>query len=114
MNKYYNRKTVIDNIRFESHAEAQMYQQLKLMERAKEISQLKLQPKFTLQEAYIGIDGKKVRSLVYVADFSFFDNRKKHYRILDCKGMKTEVFRIKEKLFNKLMLDQNIKIEYEI
>lgn len=112
--KYHNTKTVIDGIKFDSKKEALMYSMLKLMEKNKEIKDLKLQPKFVLMEGYKGIDGKKVRDLTYRADFSFLDIEKDKYRIIDCKGMKTEVFRIKEKLLNKILLEQDIQLEYEI
>jgi len=112
--KYYNHKTTVDNITFDSKKEAQMYRTLRLLKYANAIKDLKLQPKFVLMEGYVGLDGKKVRDLTYCADFSFYDNELKRFRIIDCKGMKTEVFRIKEKLLNKILLEQDIQLEYEI
>ena len=113
-NKLNNRKTTIDKIVFGSKKEASAYPILKLMEKSGKIRDLQLQVPFTLMEGYRGVDGKKVRDMTYVADFTFFDNEKNKKRVLDVKGFKTEVFKIKEKLFNKKMLDNGIKIEYEI
>ncbi len=48
MNKYRNRKTVVDNIKFDSVLEANRYRELMLLQRAKEISNLKLQVPFVL------------------------------------------------------------------
>ena len=112
--KYHNIKTVIDGITFDSKKEANMYLVLKMGVKSGVFKDLKLQPKFVLMEGYKGLDGKKVRDVIYIADFSFYDNEVKRFRILDCKGMKTEVFKIKEKLFNKIMLEQGIMLEYEI
>ena len=114
MNKYHNHKTTVNGINFDSHKEAQMYIMLSMMEKSKTITNLKLQVEFVLMEGYKGLDGKKVRDLTYRADFTFYDSGLKRFRILDCKGMKTEVFKIKEKLLNKILLDQGIKLEYEI
>jgi len=112
--KYNNKKTILDGIKFDSKKEARMYSILKLLEKSKKIKLLKLQPTFVLVNGYIGTDGKKVRDITYSADFSFYDNEQKRYRVLDCKGIKTDVFKLKEKMFNKIMLNSNIKLEYEI
>lgn len=59
------------NIRFSSQKEARRYDELMLMLKAGEIRDLRLQPQFTLQEAYTTPDGKRVRAIRYVADFSY-------------------------------------------
>lgn len=41
-NKYNNRKTTVDGIKFDSIREAERYQELKLLEEAGEISHLEL------------------------------------------------------------------------
>jgi hypothetical protein len=91
-----------------------MYQQLKLLEKAKVITNLKLQPEFELQPAFTGVDGKKVRAIKYQADFSFYDKGKKRCRVLDAKGMKTNVFDIKRKMFEYVMRHEKLIIEFEI
>ena len=73
--KYHNtpaeRSGENENIRFSSQKEARRYDELMLMLKAGEIRDLRLQPQFTLQEAYTTPDGKRVRAIRYVADFSY-------------------------------------------
>lgn len=59
------------NIRFASQKEARRYDELMLMLKAGKIRDLKLQPQFTLQEAYTTPDGKRIRAIRYNADFSY-------------------------------------------
>lgn len=100
MSKYRNRKTIIDGITFDSKGEANRYCELKLLQRAGEISDLTLQPKFTLQESFKK-NGKTHRAITYTADFQYFDKLSRKWVIEDFKGVETEVFRIKRKLFEK-------------
>lgn len=60
---------------FDSIAESKRYKELKLLEMAKEISKLELQPKFTLQEAFKK-NGKTYRKIEYIADFKYIEKRK--------------------------------------
>lgn len=113
-NKYGATKTVRDGIKFDSKKEALMYQNLKLLEKNGNIKDLKLQPEFELQPSFRGKDGKKVRAIKYIADFSFYDNDKKRFRVLDAKGMHTPVFSIKRKMFDYLMIDEGIMLEFEL
>lgn len=69
--KYHNTPTVRGNIRFDSKREAERYDELMLLLKAGKIQDLKLQPEFTLQEAYTLPDGKRVRAIRYRADFSY-------------------------------------------
>ncbi len=97
MNKYHNKKTVIDGITFDSKKEAQRYAELRLLEKADEINCLDLQPKFTLQEGFKK-NGKAYKPITYIADFMYWDTRLKTTVVEDVKGVKTEVFRIKQKM----------------
>ena len=58
-------------IRFDSKKEAARYDELMLMLKAGKIRDLKLQPQFTLQEAYTTPDGKRIRAIRYCAAFSY-------------------------------------------
>lgn len=69
--KYYNQSDTRGSIRFDSKKEARRYDELMLMLKAGEIRNLKLQPQFTLVEAYTTPEGKRVRAMRYVADFSY-------------------------------------------
>lgn len=89
MNKYRNIKTVVDGITFASRKEANRYAELKLLERQKEISDLVLQPSFPL---YAGIK--------YIADFCYIDKKNSEkLTVEDVKGMRTDVYKLKIKLF---------------
>jgi hypothetical protein len=91
--KYRNIPTEIDGIKFASKREAVRYSQLKLLELAGEIRELKLQPRYP-----IAINGLHV--CTYVADFDYLDGA----RLIteDAKGVKTKDFIIKAKLFHAL------------
>ena len=97
-NKYHAVKTEVDGIKFDSRAEATRYCELKLMQKAKKIKSLKLQPKYILQEAF-ACNGKKIRAITYTADFSYFECSTEKSVVEDVKGLETEVFKIKKKLF---------------
>ena len=107
MNKYKNTKIVIDNIKFDSVLEANRYQELKLLQRAKQISNLRLQVPFLLQEGFKK-NGKTHRKIEYIADFVYEENGQTI--VEDTKGMKTESFKIKQKLFEYKYPKLSIKI----
>lgn len=98
-NKYRNKKIETNGIIFDSIKEYRRYNQLKLMERAKEISELELQKKFELQPKYINNNGEHIRAITYIADFFYYDNLLKKYIVEDTKGFRTEVYKLKKKLF---------------
>jgi dsDNA-binding SOS-regulon protein len=66
MSKYGAVRTEVDGISFASKKEARRYSELKLLERAGEIADLQLQPRFPLT-----VNG--VRVCTYVADFQYRD-----------------------------------------
>lgn len=94
--KYSSAKTDVDGITFDSKKEADFYAELKLRERAGEISHLRLQPRYLLQEAF-KYNGKQYREIEYVADFEYIENGVTV--VVDVKGFKTAVYMIKRKLF---------------
>lgn len=96
--KYNARKITIDGITFDSLKEAARYKELKLLERAGEITDLELQPKFILLDGFY-YGGKKEREISYVADFKYYDKAKSKIIVEDVKGFKTDVYKIKRKLF---------------
>lgn len=96
-NKYGNRKITVDGIKFDSKHEADIYTKLKAMERCGAIHNLRLQVPFILQEKY-EINGRKVQAIKYVADF-VFENQDLETEVWDAKGMKTDVYKLKKKLF---------------
>ena len=106
-NKYKNQKTQMDMYVFDSAKEAQRYRELKLLERAGEISNLELQPRFLLQESFKK-NGKIYRKIEYIADFKYIEKDKTI--IEDVKGLQTDVFKIKHKLFEKKYPELELKI----
>lgn len=98
--KYRSKKTKVDGIAFDSKKEAARYQELKLMERAGVIKDLSLQPNFLLQDKF-KYKGKAQRKIEYIADFMYWDCEKKTCIVEDVKGVRTEVYKIKKKIFLK-------------
>lgn len=96
MSKYRNKKTQIGMYVFDSIAESKRYKELALLEKAGQIKGLELQPKFLLQEGFKK-NGKTYRKIEYIADFMYIENGK--VIIEDVKGMETDVFKLKRKMF---------------
>ena len=111
MSKYNARKTIIDGIKFDSKKEAGRYKELKLLERAGEIKNLQLQPRFTLQESFI-YQGKTERKITYIADF-MYEEKNGEVVVEDVKSeiTKTPLYRVKRKLFLKRYGDKYTFIE---
>jgi len=84
--KYKNKKTRIDKIKFDSLKEGNRYSELKILQKAGEVSHFNRQVIYDLGEG-----------IVYKLDFMVFwaDGRITHE---DVKGFKTDVYRIKKKL----------------
>ena len=107
MNKYRNKKVIVDRKEFDSKKEAIRYKELKLLERAGEISNLELQPRFLLQDSFRK-NGKTFRRIEYIADFKYIENGKTI--VEDVKGMQTDVFKLKHKIFEKVYPDLELRI----
>ena len=96
--KYRNEKVYLDGIKFDSNRECQRYIELKTMQKAGLIKDLELQKRFVLQEGYV-MQGKKIRPITYVADFVYFDIENQKTVVEDAKGMRTDVYKMKKKMF---------------
>lgn len=96
--KYHARKTVVDGITFDSRREAKRYGELKLLERAGAIKGLRRQVRYELIPAF-DVGGKHYRPTSYVADFVYTDCETGGEVVEDCKGYRTDVYRLKAKLF---------------
>ena len=97
--KYNARKTEVDGITFDSKKEAKEYQNLKLLGRVGAIADRPLQPAFILQAGLVDRSGRKVKPIVYKADFAYTQEGRQV--IVDVKGMQTPVFKLKAKLFRE-------------
>lgn len=70
MNKYRNTKIIIDGIEFDSKKEGLRYKELRLLERAGLITDLKMQTSFELQPSFKK-NGKTIRAITYKSDFDY-------------------------------------------
>jgi len=93
--KYSNVKTSTDGITFSSKKEAKRYQDLRWLEKAGSIKDLKLQVKFEIYPRLTTEHGVIINKRSYIADFVYYDNQIKNYVIEDSKGYQTKEFRMK-------------------
>lgn len=100
--KYGAKKSHADGICFDSKREADYYCELKLRQRSGDILGFCRQPRFPL----ISDSGEQVE---YLADFIVF-NADGTYDIVDVKGMMTDVFKIKQKMFKAKYPKLELKI----
>ena len=103
MSKYHSKKVQIDGHTFDSVKEADRYCELKILEKVNIIKDLELQPVYVLQE-HFKHDGQWERAITYKADFRYIEGGK--VIVEDVKGMKTDVYKIKRKLFLKRYGDE--------
>lgn len=107
--KYGAKKLECDGMTFDSKHECQRYQELKILQKIGEISNLRRQVKYVLIPAQrepdtIGkrggiIKGKLIeRECSYIADFVYKDNKSDEIVVEDAKGMRTKEYIIKRKL----------------
>ena len=106
MSKYGNRKVSVNGYKFDSMREAQRYTELLLLQRAREISDLRLQVPFELVPKQKDSRGRVIREIKYVADFVYTENGK--MVVEDVKGCKTKEYELKKKL---LKYFHNIEIK---
>lgn len=93
MSKYKAQPTIVDNLRFASKKEARRYSELVMLQKAKVISDLRLQEAFDLH-----VNGILVCR--YVADFSYMENGKRV--IEDAKGVRTPIYTLKRNLMQAI------------
>jgi len=106
-------KPIIDNITFDSGREGTRYCELKLLERAGEITDLELQPKIPIEIGGVRVMMKSKRysngrQLVYKADFRYYCCKERRFIIEDVKmqsGHRTELYKIKRALVQAMGLD---------
>ena len=104
--KYGAVQTVVDGIRFASKKEARRYSVLRLLEKAGEIEDLTLQPKFALhvpstsgqvmRAAKALTQGGMFKIGEYRGDFAYLDYKRGRI-VEDVKGFKTPMYRWKKK-----------------
>lgn len=82
--KYGAKAAEVDGIRFASQKEARRYQELRLLEKAGEITGLILQPTYDLMVISRDLRTNKVGE--YRADFTYYDKPKQAVVVEDVKG----------------------------
>ena len=99
--KYRNKKTTLDGYTFQSKKEANRYFELKMLQKAGEITALELQPKFEIVPDVIWLHASRIlRKRYYIADFAYFENGNK--TVEDVKSAitrKNPVYTLKRQLF---------------
>lgn len=109
-NKYHSKKITIDGIVFDSRKEAARWRELALLEKAGQITGLKLQVPFELLPAQYetferyGKKGQRLKdgsrciekAVIYKADFVYIENGKTI--VEDTKGFKTKDYILKRKM----------------
>ena len=110
-NKYKNKKTTVDGIKFDSEMESHYYIYLKQLKEMGEVVDFVLQPTYLLQEGF-NLNGKRIRPITYKADFKVI-YKDGHEEVIDVKGKLTEEFKIKCKMLLYRYRDINFKCVQE-
>ena len=110
-NKYKNKKTIVDGIKFDSEMESHYYIYLKQLKEIGEVVDFVLQPSYLLQEGF-DLNGKRIRPITYKADFKVI-YKDGHEEVIDVKGKLTEEFKIKRKMLLYRYRDINFKCVQE-
>lgn len=95
--KYKSKAVEIDGHVFQSKIEANYYEHLKWLLEHKEIKSFSLQPRYILLDKFRK-NGKTYRKMEYIADFEVH-HLDGSIEVVDVKGVETEAFKIKRKLF---------------
>ena len=91
--KYKNQKVILNGIKFDSKKEARRYYELKLLERAGIIKELKLQVPYVLIEK-----SKHGREIKYLADFTYIEKGKLIVEDVKSSATKTALYKLKKRL----------------
>lgn len=90
--KYRNKKTKVDGVYFDSVKESDYFKVLQIWLKFGEILGFARQPEFLLQNGT-----EDMKPIIYKPDFIVI--YKDHTEIIDVKGMLTDVYKIKKKMF---------------
>lgn len=96
LSKYRNKAVTVQGRRYASKREAKYCENLIRLEKAGKIGGLELQRRFQI----LGPKGELI--CVYVADAAFWDHEQDRFRVIDVKGVETDVFKIKRNLMRAL------------
>lgn len=106
-NKYGARKTMMCGRTFDSKREAEYYLELLDLKRRGIVTDIRLQPSYTLLEGFTDATGKKQRPIKYTPDFlvRYADG---HTEVVEVKGMKTRDYMLRKKLFLHKMRESSV------
>lgn len=96
--KYHNKKIVYGGITFDSIKEMKYYLYLRYNQQMGKIKDLELQKEFELQPKY-KLNNKTIRRITYKADFTYKTTADDKLHVIDVKGFRTDVYRLKKKMF---------------
>lgn len=136
--KYHNQPVSVDGIKFASRSESIRYMELKALQQAKKILGFELQPRYILQPAFrkcptcchiqahvpgsqkkqdiycheCGERTRIINAIEYVADFRviLLDGTEKIEDVKGSKNYQTDVFKLKQKIFEARYPDKTIEI----
>ncbi len=91
VNKYRNKITEVDGIKFHSKREAKRYQELRVLEKWGVIENLETQPRIPLM-----VNGQKIGH--YVGDFRYKENGKVKIEDVKSPATITPLYKIKKKI----------------
>lgn len=106
--KFGNKKVTIDGMEFDSKSEGEYYLVLKKRQEEGEISNLRMQVPYVLIPKIMGEKVKHLKTkdklvpyvkqseIKYIADFVYWDNFFEEEIIVDVKGCKTDVYKLKK------------------
>lgn len=96
--KYHNKKVEFRGFTFDSVKERDYYIYLLDREKRGEVRHINRQYKFEIIPSFTTPAGEKIKAITYLADFYFFDIVSNSWRVIDVKGYKTDVYKLKKKL----------------
>ena len=108
--KYGAKPTIVDGVRFPSKAEASRYQELVLLERTGQISDLRCQPCFIVQPAFTDNKGRRWASIKYTPDFAYIEQGNWRRVIEEVKGHATRDYLVRVRLF----LFQHPEVDFRV
>jgi hypothetical protein len=100
--KYFNKKTKVGNITFDSKKEAGRFLELTALLHLNKIKDLKCQETFVLQRSFTKLNGERLLPITYTPDFTYYNIVDKKLIAEDVKASRTlqdPVYRLKKKMF---------------
>jgi hypothetical protein len=98
-NKYGAEPQVVDGVRFASKAEARRFAELVILERTGAITDLRLQPAFELQPAFVDNKGRRQSAIRYHGDFLYVERDSGKVIVEEIKGFMDTAAALRIRLF---------------